>query len=909
MAAPRLYQLAFSGGEISPGMFGRIDDAHYRSGAKTLRNFVPIAQGPVLRRPGTELVRATKDSLTKKARLIPFVYSIDQTYVLEVGAGYFRFHVDGQTLAVSPPPSLWASLTNYAVGDLRDNGGTYYYCKVAHTSAGLFATDLAGGKWHTLTGSIYEIPNSYVESNLPNLTYAQSADVMTFCHTDFAPAELRRLGANLWTFASITFGSTLAAPTGLSVTVTRGDTKSIKAPSGGAPAAVVSYNPIELTTPVPHNLVVGASVYIENLTGVTYCSRAAGADISTASPCVITTRDGTPADEPHGFQTGTKIQFASTVGGIAANTDYYVVRIAGTSVANCSQFNVATSLDNARAGILVNNTGASGTSTIKFPDDYYIVGAISAGSFPLSFTLLRVFDGQPVKCNGAYDTTNNPGRVQEVTLSVDSTNTYVVTAVDDLDGETIASSPVTATNNLFVSGAANTLRWTAVSGAKRYRVFKLQSGVYGYIGQSETASFTDDSIAPDLGITPPLTDSTLTNPGAVAYYQQRRAFAGPTAKPNKLWLTRANLESDLSYHIPVQDSDRVLIGVSARYTEQIKHIVPLGHLMLLTTTGEYRVTPLNSDAITPTSVAARPQSFIGSSYVTPLIVNGTLLFAAARGGHVRELGFDVNVEGSTTGDLSIRAGHLFDGYTILDAAQQKAPYPVCWFVSSSGKLLGFTYVPEEKVGAWSSHDTRGGSDVFESVAVVPEAGEDRLYAIVLRANGRYIERMRKFAYGTLPWFVDSGIDLGAKTAGTVTGLSHLANQTVHVIGDGAYLGSQVVTAGGAITLSKTTTTSLIVGIPMRSELETLPSIMQLDGYGAGRMKNVDKAWIRTADTSVTLRIGPSSATADLVNVTPSNDIAEEVAIPTWSNDGRFVVRVEDPFPATIVSLTLQTTVG
>lgn len=42
----------------------------------------------------------------------------------------------------------WAGATDYAVGDLVRNGlGPYYACPVAHTSAALFATDLAAGLW------------------------------------------------------------------------------------------------------------------------------------------------------------------------------------------------------------------------------------------------------------------------------------------------------------------------------------------------------------------------------------------------------------------------------------------------------------------------------------------------------------------------------------------------------------------------------------------------------------------------------------------------------------------------------------------------------------------------------------------------------------------------------------------
>ena len=46
MPVTRNFKQAFSGGEISPEMFGRIDDKKYQQGAATMRNFIAKPQGP-----------------------------------------------------------------------------------------------------------------------------------------------------------------------------------------------------------------------------------------------------------------------------------------------------------------------------------------------------------------------------------------------------------------------------------------------------------------------------------------------------------------------------------------------------------------------------------------------------------------------------------------------------------------------------------------------------------------------------------------------------------------------------------------------------------------------------------------------------------------------------------------------
>ena len=45
MPVTRNFKQAFSGGEISPEMFGRIADNKFQQGAATMRNFVAKPQG------------------------------------------------------------------------------------------------------------------------------------------------------------------------------------------------------------------------------------------------------------------------------------------------------------------------------------------------------------------------------------------------------------------------------------------------------------------------------------------------------------------------------------------------------------------------------------------------------------------------------------------------------------------------------------------------------------------------------------------------------------------------------------------------------------------------------------------------------------------------------------------------
>ena len=591
------------------------------------------------------------------------------------------------------------------------------------------------------------------------------------------------------------------------------------------------------------------------------------------------------------------------------------------------------------------------------------------------------------------------------------THTYALTSVGQ-DGvtESLISASASCSNNLFDTGAYNTISWTPDPSALRSNVYKLSNGLWGYLGQASGSSFTDDNITPDISKTPPIdndpfpsiegtiasvtvtaggsgyptnfplkllamtiADATgsgavlsaisvggvivgvlvvdgganytaptfsITNPGvgsgaafgavvleasnfpgAVAYFQQRRCFAGTLNKPQTLWMTKSGTESDMRYSIPSQDNDSISFRVVAREANTIRHLVPMASLVALTSAAEWRVTSLNTDALTPSSISVSPQSYIGANDATPAVVNTSVIYAAARGGHAREMAYNWQAGGYVTGDLSLRAPHLFDGFEIVDIAFSKAPYPIVWMVSSSGILLGFTYVPEQQIGAWHWHDTDG---VFESVAVVAEGAEDVLYAVVRRTiNGsskRYVERLRPRP-SVWPTQADAfHVDCGATYAGaetdTISGLTWLEGKTVNVLTDGA-VHRQLVVTGGAITLDYPAS-KVQVGLPIQADMQTLPLALHIDGYGQGRPKNVNKVWLRVYES------GAFSAGPDFDNLIAAKIRTDEpygspprlqsreielVIRGSWSDGGQACVRIEDPLPLTIVNMSLDVAVG
>lgn len=163
-------QVSFTGGELSPSMYGRFDDKMYQQGLARCRNFIVLPQGPVVTRPGTAYVNAAKYP-DQKCRLIPFTFSADQTIVIEVGGGYMRFHTNGKTVLAT-------------------------------------------------NGRPYEISTPYRAEDVKDIHYVQSMDVMTLVHPYYPPKELRRYGDTDWRLVDIKFGAPLPAPGAPSVSYT-----------------------------------------------------------------------------------------------------------------------------------------------------------------------------------------------------------------------------------------------------------------------------------------------------------------------------------------------------------------------------------------------------------------------------------------------------------------------------------------------------------------------------------------------------------------------------------------------------------------------------------------------------------------------------------------------------------------
>lgn len=147
-------QNAFNAGEFSPRMSSRQDFGKYGMAGEVVTNFIMLPQGGMMRRPGTRYIAPVKAG-GGSVRLIPFVFSDVQAYILEFGDGYIRF--------------------------FKDKG------------------QIISGE------TAYEIVSPYASADVFNIAYAQSADVLYLACPGYAVRKLSRTGHTSWTIEAVVF--------------------------------------------------------------------------------------------------------------------------------------------------------------------------------------------------------------------------------------------------------------------------------------------------------------------------------------------------------------------------------------------------------------------------------------------------------------------------------------------------------------------------------------------------------------------------------------------------------------------------------------------------------------------------------------------------------------------------------
>lgn len=148
-------QCSFEFGELSPRLAMRIDLAAYAKACNKQENMVTLLHGGATKRRGTLYVGPIKLE-SEKARLLPFVFSVNTKFMLVLNGGFIQFLKNGAFVETSP-------------------------------------------------GVRYSLAVPYSAAQLNDVQYAQSGNTMYLVHPSHAPRLLQRVTDTNWVLTTIPF--------------------------------------------------------------------------------------------------------------------------------------------------------------------------------------------------------------------------------------------------------------------------------------------------------------------------------------------------------------------------------------------------------------------------------------------------------------------------------------------------------------------------------------------------------------------------------------------------------------------------------------------------------------------------------------------------------------------------------
>lgn len=791
----------FSGGEVSPHLQPRVDAQSYGSWLKTACNFFVHPQGGASNRPGTAYVNTAKYA-DKKCRLIPFVLSEEEAYVLEVGHQYLRVHARAGTL-------------------LKD-------------------------------GVIYEIASPYGENDVGELNYVQYDQTLFLVHPDHHPKKLTRGADGYFTLQdmSIQDGPFMLANTDENKKV-RLVSKSDAVVSSGV-KATLAFLPISYPNyfvqvfwkgqrfydAMSYGFNIGEVVGAFNSTfGSTGCAAYNQGGVLRIESPLATGGDYNGAELVIHYRTGLvlppKLVVTQTMsGGCNAGT---VISSGQTKLYLESDFDA---FRPGQAGAL-------------FALNHRIESPYESG------TLGYEGVSKVIKSGGDWRLRTTGSWYGEIVLESSEDNSvwekvkHFTKAQNEDNLNTLGNLELSAKMHYL------RIRCLGISGEMGYvlqadafsqeGIVKLES----YVGPRQmlvsvrrqpggeaeewTSDWAEGSFSPEAGY-----------PCCVFFYQDRLGFAGSKKEPQTIWFSKTGEYEDFGYLRTLEDSDAISLNLSSKKLNAINSVAVGAKLLIFTAGSEWSLSC--AGALTPYNIEIAQEGERGASRVPPLVVGSRTLYVQSRGGVLRDFFYEYSSNSYTGRDLTLRAKHLFFNKEIKELSYQQEPDNLIWCVLDDGSLLTLTYLAEEDLFAWTRHESEGS---FLSVCSIPSRGFDETWFLVRRGEQCFVERLLARLTSKEPEdqvYLDCSVSKkSTQPFSVIDGLAHLEGLKVDVLADGTPLAGKTVTDGKIVLPNPVHTAH--AGLPYAAVLQTLPVEFNLgDGTAQDRKRRLVQVTLKMLDS-------------------------------------------------------------
>jgi len=395
-------------------------------------------------------------------------------------------------------------------------------------------------------------------------------------------------------------------------------------------------------------------------------------------------------------------------------------------------------------------------------------------------------------------------------------------------------------------------------------------------------------------------------PRTCTFHEGRLYFGGSKSRPSTVWGSKVAQFFDF---LPDQayDDDAVEATLDTNSLNAITDLISARDLQMFTSGGEFYVPQEGLQPITPSNFFVRAVSRNGAREgirVQPL-QSGTL-YIQRQGKSLNEFLFSDATVSYVSTSISLLSSHLLTGPVelALRKATSTTESDTLFVLNSDGVLAVYSLLRQQNVVAPSRFTTDG---QFRDIGV----DIDDVYAVVKRTFNS-VDKYYVELFST-SYYTDCAFQGGA-----ASGASSLpqVGKTLNVIADGSVLADEVVSAGGAVTFDRPSTTSYEVGLPYSVTVKTMPVEPRLQsGVRTAFKKRILETNTILYETQHLLVNGNlvPIRTFDTVNtldapVTPFTGIKQVSGILGWSDTAQITVSQNLPLKMTLLGMEYKVSV-
>jgi hypothetical protein len=380
------------------------------------------------------------------------------------------------------------------------------------------------------------------------------------------------------------------------------------------------------------------------------------------------------------------------------------------------------------------------------------------------------------------------------------------------------------------------------------------------------------------------------------------------------------------------DSAPIIRSIATGPVNKVQWMLGLARLIIGTSGAESVARSSSFDEpMSPTNFSIKDASTYGSADLQAVKIDREGYFIQRSRKRAYVLSYSVEANDYVSQEIS-RFNPTVLNAGVTACAVQRIPDTRIWNVMDDGSVVCLTYEKSEDVIAWTTFETDG---LVEDVMVLPNTDGDDVYFIVNRTIDGVTKRYReRLTYdtdamgGVNNYMADSFKAQTITASATVSGLDHLEDKDVVVWAAGEPLLDEnndpatFTVSGGSITLPEAVTGTVIVGLPYEGRWKsTKLAYAAQTGTAMSQRKTIGMVAPILYATHNKAALFGSSFTG---NMDPINQVFEmedlgadmldmdrdydydAFALPgEWSPDARLCMKFRAPLPATVLGVGLS----